>query len=70
MGLFVPSKRPVPRRFDYEPRFYDPSQDESLRQRLRSARTVRKRSNPTRALLYGGALGALLYVLHLLHNVA
>ncbi len=70
MGLFIPSKRPVPRRFDYEPRFYDPSRDESLRQRLRVARKTRKRSNPTKALYYGVVLVIVLYILNELGKVA
>lgn len=70
MGLFIPSKRPVPRRFDYEPRVYDPSQEETLRQRLRGARKVRKRSSPTKALFYGVALVIVLYILNSLGGVA
>lgn len=70
MGLFVPSKRPVPRRFDYEPRFYDPSRDESIRQRLRAARKTSKRSSPTKALLYGIVLVIVLYLLNTLGGVA
>ena len=70
MGLFIPSKRPVPRRFEYEPRYYDPSRDESLRQRLRIARRTRKRSGPTKALYYGILLVIVLYILNALGNVA
>lgn len=66
MGLFVPSKRPLPRKFDYEPRFYDPRRDESLRQRMRVARKARKRSSPTRALYIGALLALALYLLNTL----
>lgn len=70
MGLFVPNKRPTPRRFDYEPRFYDPEQETSLRQRLRGARKVRKRSSPTKALYLGIILVIVLYLLNTLGGPA
>lgn len=71
MGLFVPSKRPAPRRFQYEPRYYDPSRDDSLRQRLRINRKARKRGGgPTKALYLGILLVIVLYILNVLANSA
>ncbi len=67
MGLFVPSKRPTARRFEYEPRFYDPKHDESLRQRIRISRKVRRRSSPTKALYFGVLLVIVLYLLNMLN---
>ncbi len=67
MGLFVPGgKRPTARRFDYEPRFYDPTRDETLRQRIRVARGARKRSSPTKALYIGALIALVLYLFNAL----
>jgi hypothetical protein len=46
MGLFVPSKRPGHRRFDYQPRFYNPERDQKIRDRIRiqSRSSTRRRS--------------------------
>lgn len=56
MGLFTPSSRKVkPRRFQYEPRHYDPTRDESLKRRLRIKSRARRRRSPL-ALFYFLAL--------------
>ena len=44
MGLFVPSRKAKPRRFSYEPRYYDPTKDESLKRRMRIHSKARRRS--------------------------
>jgi hypothetical protein len=65
MGLFVSGRRPRPRRFDYTPRVYDPSKDESLRRRMRVSRmSATKRSSPTKALLYGAMVVVALYIVN------
>lgn len=55
MGLFTPSRKATPRRFSYEPRFYDPSKDESLKRRMRVHARARRRRSPI-ALFYFIAL--------------
>lgn len=60
MGLFRPGKKP--RKFDYEPRFYDPSKDEDLKRRMRVQRKSRSRRSPT-SLLY--LLALLLFTLYI-----
>lgn len=60
MGLFRPGKKP--RKFDYEPRYYDPSKDEDLKRRMRVKRKSSRRRNST-SLLY--LLGLLLFTLYL-----
>ena len=64
MGFFVSGSRPRPRRFDYEPRYYDPRRDESLRGKMRVARKTQKRSSPTKALLYGAMVVIALFILN------
>ena len=46
MGIFVPKRRSKPRRFSYEPRYYDPSKDESLKRRMRIHSRARRRRSP------------------------
>lgn len=69
MGLFVSGSRPQPRRFDYEPRYYDPRRDESLRSKMRVARKVHKRSSPTKALLFGAMVVIALFILNSLDDI-
>ncbi len=51
MGLFFHNRKVRPRRFDYEPRYYDPKRDESLKRRMRIQSRARRRRSPI-ALLY------------------
>ena len=46
MGIFVPRRRSKPRRFSYEPRYYDPTKDESLKRRMRVHSRARRRRSP------------------------
>jgi len=62
MSFFLPGKRPQPRRFSYEPRFYNPDEDRALRNRVQFSRRSERRA-PNRALLYGGLLAMLLFLL-------
>ena len=55
MGLFLNKRKVKPRAFSYEPRYYDPSRDESLRRRMRIRARSRRRRNPL-ALIYLAAL--------------
>mgnify|MGYP006300890799 CR=1 FL=1 len=60
MSIIGGSKR-KPRKFDYDPRFYDPSKEEDIKRRLR----VRRKSNrrdPT-SLLY--LLGLLVFTIYI-----
>lgn len=55
MGFLFQNRRVRPRRFDYEPRFYDPKRDESLKRRMRIQSKARRRRSPL-GLLYLVAL--------------
>ena len=52
MGMFIPSRRSQPRRFDYEPRFYNPEKDESIKRRMRVKGQARQRRRSKAELLY------------------
>ena len=43
MGLFIPGSKSTPRRFSYEPRFYNPEKDESIKRRMRVHGRARRR---------------------------
>ena len=45
MGLFAPNRNAKHKRFDYEPRYYDPKKDQKLKQRMRVRRITSKRRN-------------------------
>ena len=57
----IGGKKKKPRKFDYEPRFYDPSKEEDIKRRMRIGRRSRRR-NPT-SLLY--LLGLLIFTLYI-----
>ena len=46
MGLLTPGRGMRPKKFDYEPRYYDPKKEEKLKQRMRVKRlsTAKRRS--------------------------
>lgn len=63
MGLFVP-KRSKPKRFSYEPRYYDPTKEENLRKRMRIQRkALSKRRGRFTGLLY--LAGLLLFAFYI-----
>jgi hypothetical protein len=43
----IPRNRPKPRRFDYEPRFYDPTEDDRFKRRLRFTSSTRRGKRPS-----------------------
>jgi len=45
MGLFLPNRNVRHKKFDYEPRYYDPKKDDKIRQRMRIQRLTGKRRN-------------------------
>lgn len=47
MGMFVSNRRSRPRRFDYEPRYYDPTKDEGIKRRMRVQSRARRRRDPS-----------------------
>lgn len=52
MGIFLPGRKVTPRRFAYEPRYYNPEREERLRRRLHiERRALSKRRNPL-SLIY------------------
>ena len=44
MGIFLPGRRVKPRRFDYEPRYYNPKKDDDIKRRMRVQGRSRRRS--------------------------
>ena len=62
-----PRRRVQPRRFHYEPRFYDPSKDERVKRKMRVARTYARPKTKQPAFI-AVALGLLL-VLYLYLNI-
>ena len=46
MGLFLPGRRVRNKRFDYEPRYYNPKKDEKLKKRMRIQAFNRRRRSP------------------------
>ncbi len=63
MALFGTGRRAKPRQFQYEPRFYNPAEGESLRRRLRiRTKSHVKRSSPRRLIYLGLLLVIILYL--------
>ena len=46
VSVLIPRSRPRPRRFEYEPRFYDPSKDQRLKRRMHFKRKTRRGKQP------------------------
>lgn len=61
MSLFSPKTR-GPRRFDYEPRYYNPEKEQKLRKRMEIGRKVRRRRSPLGLLYFVGLLAFVLYL--------
>jgi hypothetical protein len=63
MGLFVPGRKVSPKRFDYEPRYYNPKKEENLRKRLRiQTRTRSNRRSPAGIIYFLLLLGMAVYI--------
>ena len=62
MGVFSGKRKTRPRAFKYEPRYYDPTRDESLKRRMRIKSRARRRRSPL-ALLY--LLALLLFAVYI-----
>jgi hypothetical protein len=66
MGLFLPGRRASNRRFDYEPRYYDPKKEQDLKRRMQVGRRAKRRRSPM-GIVYAGILlvGALYFYFRL-----
>lgn len=63
MGMFVPGRRAKPRRFEYEPRYYNPKKDENLRRRLRvQSKTRSQRRSPAGIIYFVLLLAMAIYI--------
>lgn len=62
MGLFIPNRRVKHRRFSYEPRFYDPKKEESIKRRMRVGSRARRRRSPLGLLYFAGLLLFAIYI--------
>lgn len=68
MGMFLPGKRTQHRRFDYQPRFYDPARDQKIRERIRIQRLATSRRRSPLGLVY--ALILLLFAIFIYNSLA
>lgn len=66
MGLFMPGRRAQPRRFDYEPRYYNPHKDESIKRRMRIQGHARARRRTSSFITLVVLLAMALYIYILL----
>ncbi len=66
MGLFVRTKNVKHRKFDYQPRFYDPEQEKKLAERIRIRSRATRRRSPV-GLIY--ALVLLTFAVFLYHSL-
>lgn len=67
MGIFIKTPR-QPRRFSYEPRYYDPKRDEDLKNRMRIKSLSRaKRRSPLGIIMF---LLLLMITIYLYNSVA
>lgn len=62
MGILIPRRRAQNRRFSYEPRYYDPHKDESIKRRLRIMTRSRRRGSPVGAVVLIGLLVLAAYI--------
>ena len=64
MAMFMPKRR-QPRRFSYEPRFYNPEKDENLKRRMEVGRRHNRRRSKSNliTLLFLLAFAAYIYTL-------
>jgi len=62
MGLFVSNKRARHKRFEYEPRFYDPKKEEKLKQRMRLGRITSKRRSGAGIIYFAILFAIAVYV--------
>ena len=53
MALFIPTKKISNRRFDYEPRYYNPAKDERLKRRIRVTSLAGRRRSPLGIIIFG-----------------
>lgn len=52
MGIFSTRRRSKPRRFDYEPRYYNPERDEGIKRRMRVKGRSRHKRRSKLDMLY------------------
>ena len=51
MGLFIQGKKVRNKKYDYEPRYYNPKKEEKLKQRMRFTAPNKRRRSPV-GLIY------------------
>jgi len=62
-AMFFPRNRVKNQRFSYEPRYYNPTRDENIRQRMRiQGRSAARRKRPTNLLVILALLVMALYI--------
>ncbi len=60
--MIVSNRKAKPRRFSYEPRFYYPTRDESLKRRMRIHSRARRRRSPLGLLYFFAILFFAIYM--------
>ena len=63
MGLFIPKVRVKHKKFDYQPRFYDPEKEKKIKERMRIRSRARRRRSPM-GIIYAFALLAVVYYVY------
>lgn len=66
MGLFVPGRRAQPRRFSYEPRFYNPEHDDSIKRRMHIQSRARSKRRNSGFIYLVALLAMAIYIYNIL----
>jgi hypothetical protein len=66
MSMFSSSRRKQHRRFDYEPRYYNPNRDDGIKRRMRIHSKTRRRRSPVAIIYFALLLMLVVYVYNLL----
>ncbi len=64
MGIFLPGRRVRNKKFDYEPRYYNPKKDEKLKKRMRIQAYNRRRRSPLGIIYFLLLFAMAIYVYH------
>ena len=62
MGIFIQSRKSRPRRFDYEPRYYNPERDNKVKKRMRIQSRVRRRRSPAGIIYFALLLAMAVWI--------
>lgn len=69
MGIFVSKRRKQPRRFSYEPRYYDPKRDDNIKRKMRIRSRARRRNPAGNIVFLATLLFFALYIYYKMNGV-